>query len=402
MDRILLGQLGSNGDCLYATILARQLRADHPDAHITWAISSQCVDVLRNNPHVDEVWEVPIRDWSRQAAMWPVFEREALHRYVLGDFDHVVLSQISPSNFQNYDGTVRPSILRAYGRPVTVPVENVICLTDEEIARVEEFARNERLAEFEHRILFECSSKSGQSFVTPDLAQEVASHLYGILPGATCIFSTHLPMKLSDPRSRYAGHLSLRETAHLTRHCTLFAGAGSGGTVAASSTASSAIDMIVLLKASTSVFASFAHDFEYFGITDRTILEMTDQNPRRIAACIAEACRNGARAAAQEFDSRIPVRFDHYFRSVEDALTARHRYLDAALSLLHTAGRYGWTRELIDYGRLRVAPNLELDPRWVFRPSRSPGEMLRRELADAARHPAAAPRQGRWKDERHV
>ena len=30
MTRILLGQLGSNGDCLYATIVARQIKKDFP------------------------------------------------------------------------------------------------------------------------------------------------------------------------------------------------------------------------------------------------------------------------------------------------------------------------------------------------------------------------------------
>ncbi len=399
MDSILLGQLSANGDCFYATILARQLRADHPDAHITWAISSHCVDSIRNNPHIDEIWEIPIRNRDRMAEMWPVFEHEAVHRYKLGDFDHVLLPQIAPANFQNYDGTVRPSILRSYGRPITVPIENVISLTEEEIANVERFARDANLHEAEHVILFECAAQSGQSFVTPDTAQEIAACLYKILPNAICVFSTHLPMKLRDKRSRYAGSLSLRETAHLTHHCKLFVGAGSGGTVAASSTASADIDMIILLKASTSVYASFAHDFEYFGIEDRTILEMTDERPQHIAECIAETCRHGIAAAMPTFDSRIPVRFDLYFGTIGNALLSRYRYLDAATSLLYTGHRYGWTRELIDFARKEVEANLTIDPRWAFKPSRQPAEKLRSELARAENEPATEPKQGRWKDE---
>ena len=49
-DRILLGQLGAHGDCLYATILARQLRRDYPSAFITWAISDRSSGLLANNP----------------------------------------------------------------------------------------------------------------------------------------------------------------------------------------------------------------------------------------------------------------------------------------------------------------------------------------------------------------
>ena len=93
------------------------------------------------------------------------------------------------------------------------------------------------LADIEHKILFECSSKSGQSFVTPDKAQDIADELYRILPNSCVIFSTHLPMELRDQRSRNAGSLTLREISHLTHHVDLFVGAGSGGSVSASSTA---------------------------------------------------------------------------------------------------------------------------------------------------------------------
>src|SRR5262249_21270433 len=146
-------------DCLYATILARQLRKDYPDAHITWAISRQCARLLINNPHIDEVWEISLGDQmherdQRDAAVWTIFEREALRDYVRREFDHVLLSQVFPNNFQNCDGTVRPSILRAYGRPITVPIENIIALTPHEIDRVEQFALVQGLAKFRHRILF--------------------------------------------------------------------------------------------------------------------------------------------------------------------------------------------------------------------------------------------------------
>lgn len=391
MDRILLGQLGANGDCLYATILARQLRHDHPDAHITWAISSQCAGLLANNPDVDAVWEVPQRDRSQFATLWQVFEQEAMRRCVRREFDHIVLSQIAPNNFQNYDGTVRPSILRAYGRPITVPIENVICLTQDEIDRTEAFVAEQGMDRFEHRILFECTAQSGQSFVTPDLAQEVAGLLYERLPDATVIFSTHLPMTLRDRRSRYAGTLSLRETAHLTLHATLFVGAGSGGTVAASSTASSRLPMIQLLSKSTSMFASFAHDFEYFGIEERPVLEMTDEDPARIADCIAAACSDGFEVAHEQFDSRIPVGFDHYLSIVEQHLLHQYRYLDAARSLTHTADRYGWGAELIEFGSTRIAPKIRNDPGWLFAHNRDFGDEFRARIADAARHPAVPP-----------
>jgi hypothetical protein len=389
-DRILLGQLGANGDCLYATILARQLRQDYPSATITWAISDRSASLLTNNPHVDEVWKIPVEATNMQQ-IWSVFEREAVRLWMRREFDQIVLSQIWPNNFHNYDGTVRPSILRSYGRPITVPIENVIRLADAELARVEDFVSTNRIASFAHRILFECSSRSGQSFITPDLAQDIARRVYSLLPEATVIFSTDLPMTLDDKRSRYAGTLSLRETAHLTHHCTLFVGAGSGGTVAASSTASRPLPMILLLKQSMSMYASFAHDFEYFGIKDRRVAEITDGNPDHIARSIARAATHGFGAA--DVGASLPINFDHYFGQIRTGLLAKMRYLDAAQSLLITTGRYGWAPELIEFGRREIAGKLAIDPSWCFPRSRRVGERLKSELADASRRPSEPARQ---------
>ncbi len=366
MRRILLGQLGANGDCLYATILARQIRHDHPDAHITWAISEQCAGLLRNNPHIDEIWKIDMPEWAGAELAWRVFEREAVRRMLRHEFDRVYLSQIWPNNFQYYDGTIRPSILRSYGAPITVPIENVIVLDREEQANVDDFVRQNALDAFEHRILFECSAKSGQSFVTPQLAQEIARHLYARLPSACVLFSTHLPMRLDHPNSRYVGVLSLRETAALTHHCTLFVGAGSGGTVAATSTAAAkCLPIVQLLSASTSVYASFAHDFEHFGLPSERIMEMTCEDPATIALAIATVCTEGIATAQTRHSMRIAVRFEHYCNLITHNLLSQDRYLDAAQSLLTTAGRYGWQRELREFGMLKLAPYLARDPDWI-------------------------------------
>ncbi|MBC7982243.1 MAG: hypothetical protein H7Y02_00155 [Candidatus Obscuribacterales bacterium] len=374
MQRILLGQLGANGDCLYATILARQIRSDYPDAHITWAISTQCAGVLRNNSYVDELWEVPMPDLHSQDIVWRVFEREVGRRLLRHEFDRAYLSQIWPNNFQNYDGTIRPSILRSYGAPITVPIENVIVLDEEERNNVDEFVAQSALATFQHRILFECSSKSGQSFITPSLAQEVAEHLYAVLPSATVVFSTHLPMALRHPNSRYAGGLTLRETAGLTHHCSLFVGAGSGGTVAATSTAAKWLPMIQLLSASTSVFASFAHDLKFYGLPYEQIVEMTQEAPKLIAQAIALACSEGIASARAAFDASIPVRFDHYIDLITANLLNQGRYLDAAESLLITVNRYDWSPALRQFGLTRIAPNLASDIGWLHQHRRRVGE----------------------------
>ena len=62
--RALIGQLGANGDCLYATTLARQIKADFPECELTWAVASACAHILVNNPHVDDVWVWKVDDWA--------------------------------------------------------------------------------------------------------------------------------------------------------------------------------------------------------------------------------------------------------------------------------------------------------------------------------------------------
>ena len=57
--KILLLQLMSNGDCLYATAIARQIKEDNPGCQLTWAIASFCKTIIDGNPYVDAVWEIP-------------------------------------------------------------------------------------------------------------------------------------------------------------------------------------------------------------------------------------------------------------------------------------------------------------------------------------------------------
>lgn len=315
--------------------------------------------------------------------MWKVFEREATRRLLRHEFDHALFSQIWPNNFQNYDGTVRPSLLRSYGKPITVPIENIVYLTDDEKERAERFAKEAGLMSFEQRIMFECSSKSGQSFVTPDLAQDIAERVYRVLPNATVIFSTNVPMALRHPNSRHAGAVSLRESAWLTRYCTLFVGSASGATVAATSTAASQLPMIQLLLGRTSVYASFAHDFEYYGLPNDHILEMTDEDPDHIAECVVEVCSGGIGAARARFGAGPSLHFNHYFELIGWFLLDIHRYLDAAQSLTATAERYGWRPEFVAFGKERIAPKLAADFSWLFPHRRRAGEEFLERLASA-------------------
>lgn len=391
MTNILLGQLGSNGDCLYTTTLARQIKHDFPDCHLTWAISTLCKGVIENNPHVDAVWEVQVDSWGDLNAAWKAFEAEAARELARGRFDHTFLTQICPSHFGNYDGTIRPSIFRNYPRPITVPVETVINLTDFEKQKVAQWADDKGLANFDKVVVFECSSKSGQSFVTPALAADIAGLVALKNPRVAFVLSTHENVTSDLPQIIHGGELSMRETAALTHYADLFVGCGSGLTVVATSAAAKPdLPNIQILKQSTSVYASFKHDFEYFGKPAGHFLETTHSNPDRLAATILTALDEGIAEAKSKFGEEIPLNFHWYFELIDQMLLQTRQYVEAANSLTVTIERYGRRPDLLRFAKALICPFIELDPNAQFPRGR---EIIDRLTAVLASDSALTPRE---------
>src|ERR1700682_5266273 len=129
--KILLGILVANGDCLMATVLAKQIKQDYSGCHLTWAVSNLCKQVVVNNPFVDAIWEVRLNNKKEaEYESWYRFQDEALKRKRNGDFDEVFFTQIYPINVSNYDGTTRGTIYNSYPHSVTVNATPVLRLYD--------------------------------------------------------------------------------------------------------------------------------------------------------------------------------------------------------------------------------------------------------------------------------
>ncbi len=382
MTRILLGMLASNGDCLYATAIARQIKMDFAGCHLTWAIGSLSSRVLANNPDIDEVWELPQSSWSDMEHDWTLFEIEAHQLADAGRFDHVFLTQISPARFANYDGTIRPSVFRNFGCPVTVPIDVTINLSEQEKAEVDSWFQASPASSASQVVLCECSSKSGQSFMTVDLALQVAERITAAQSKAVVILSTHEALPTQHPRIISGGALSIRQTARLTEHVDLFVGCGSGLTVAAtSSVAKSGLPNIQILKRSTSVYASFRHDFAHFGKPTGHFLELTSEDPEHLGKVAVAALSDGFAAAQAEFDDPVPLCFGWYRELISLMLLERGKYMDAVHSLLITTARYGWHAELREFARHYVLPFLEADLRSALPHRREEIDRLRAGVA---------------------
>lgn len=391
MTRILLGQLGSNGDCLYATAIARQIKHDFPDCHLTWAISSLCRGVIDNNPHVDAVWEVELTGWPDMKEVWCRFEEEAWQEVALGTYDLAYLTQIFPNHFCNFDGTVRPSMFRNFPRPITVPVQPVIRLTETEERRVDDWAAEKGLAGYRKAVLCECSSKSGQSFVTPSLMVDVAKIVGENDPDIAFILSTHEEIHADSPQIIHGGDLSMRETARLTHHADLFVGCGSGLTVVTTSSAAKpALPNMQILSEATSVFASFKHDFDYFGLPSDHFVETTSSEPEMLARMVLSALNDGLSACRMKYGRVIPVEFQHYLDLIDQTLVRPGHYVDAAQSLNLTMERYGPDRVLCAFASAVVLPFLDLDPRAGFPRGRREADRLATMVASQRAKSASA------------
>ncbi|HTX98465.1 MAG TPA: hypothetical protein VMG09_00455 [Bacteroidota bacterium] len=340
-SRILLGQLSCNGDILYATTIARQIKKDFPGCHLTWAVASLYRRVLDGNPFVDEIWEIPARSRAEIEPLWPSFAREAKARKKRGEFDEVFLTQVNPDNYRNFDGTVRASIFRGYPRPITVPVTPVMRLFPDEVERVRELVTRTGFCSGEYRVLFEAASTSNQSFITPKFAHETATLVLQRLPGARFILSSDIPVRSDDPRIIDGSVVRFRENAELTRYSSLLVGCSSGITWLSTSDWATPLPMIQLLRRETSVFASVVHDAEHFGLPTEPILEMTECLPSRLAECIVLALSEGLPSAKAKFHERIPVRLNLYFFTFIRAQLIAKRPLTILSSLRHVYRRYG-------------------------------------------------------------
>ena len=348
-NRVLLGQLISNGDCLYATAIAQQIKHDFPGCHLTWAVSSLCRKTIEENPWIDSIWEIPLAGWSGEflRASWDSFAIEALERYEQGLYDFVFFTQIYPGNPHHFEGTVRPGIFLGYPGKITVPLEPSLVLRAEEVERVKHFAQQSRLEDFEQVILFECSSKSGQSHITPEFAQRAAESIVKESAGrhAVILCSQHAVQRPLEGIID-GSILTLREMAELTKYCTLLIGCSSGISCISTSTWAKPLPMIQLLSRQCAMFASLAHDYLYFGLPTSHVIEMFDADVERLVSCFNFFVKHGWESTTATYHEEPQVAFEYYLGFAKGFLFSVYDYFGFCVSLRNVVDRYGWHPEL--------------------------------------------------------
>lgn len=355
MKRFLIGQLGAYGDCLFATTIARQIKHDHPDCHLTWAVGSNYKNILDNNPYIDAIWGYPVASRWESVDKWYEFKSEAIVRKERGEFDEIYFTQAYPGNPQAFYDTLRASMFRIYPNPITVPLDPVLVLSAEEVLYVAQFADRHDLKSKKNVILVECSPQSNQSFVTYQMLWEIATKITDKFENTCVIMSGHKAICCNTNRNIIDGSvLTFRENAEITKYCTLLVGTGSGITQVCQSDWAKTLPTIQLLQKHT--VASIIVDHNFFGLSTESIIEMTSCNEAQIIGCIGHVIEKGVISARLKYCERIVpdftiIRFHMRFATA----VLYHKYFDIIPAFIIACRDYGFSIRL--FGFLSTFPS---------------------------------------------
>jgi ADP-heptose:LPS heptosyltransferase len=286
--KILMVHLVANGDCLMATSIARQIKIDYPDYKLHWAISFKCKHIIEENPYIDEIIEVKYSEKDNPFKnVWYDFLKEAQHK----NYYKIFRTQIYPENEFCYDGTTRSSTFNTYPGKITIPPIPILKLREIEKINAKDFSDKNNLLNYKHRILFECSPGSGQSFMNLELAIELSKQITNSFKDAIVILSTHFKIDSPGDRIVVANEVSLRENAALSHYCTFLIGCSSGISWLLTTEEAKKLNTVQILTKSAYGFrfASMVYDFEYWKLNTDHILETDQDNLEQLRIIISES-----------------------------------------------------------------------------------------------------------------
>lgn len=288
-NKILLAHLNSNGDCLYATVIARQIKeVDYPGCHLTWAVNSKSKQSILLNPYVDEIWEIPTLSSITSEVEWNDFVSKAEQRKSAGDFNHIFYTQLIGRNFNQVDGGIRSSTYNNYPNKITVSQQPILRLSASEVERVKTFAQQQQLNKYTHVILMECGPESFQSSLNPASSLQWARELLSTHKDLAIILSSNKKIETTLPGIIDGSLLTFRENAELTKYCSLFIGCSSGISWLTTTDWAKPLPKIIINNYSFRLFASMVYDHEYAGLPVNDIIELRqDKNVmERLEQCV--------------------------------------------------------------------------------------------------------------------
>ncbi len=310
-QRILLIQLFSNGDCLYATTIAKQIKIDTPNCTLQWLVLKPYTAILKNNPYIDEL--IVLDKISDENADDTYNRAINLAEQKIKDeqTDKYYFSQILGDNISNYDGCLRRSIFRGYNKTITVDKSPILVLDEEEKNRALTFAQNNNLAKYTNVLLFETSPLSGQTNLSEKEIIEIACAINN-LEGTCIILSSYKSFDINLPNVFDGSTLSIRETVALTHFCTHLVGCSSGITWASISTAGKQLPMLQLLNANAYYFNPPSIDFKFSNIDETNVIELYNFTPSLVIDVVKTMLFENVANAREKFNQSVKNKFKIY------------------------------------------------------------------------------------------
>ena len=312
-QNILLVHLNSNGDCLFTTVIAKQIKEiDYPECHLTWAISNRCKQTIILNPHVDQIWEIPTAESLASEKEWIEVVSNAEQRKAAGDFDIIFYIQLIIQNALKFDGGIRSSTYNNYPNKITVSHKPVLRLSENEVKRVKEFAKMHHLHQYKQVILIECGPESFKSFLTPISMLDWAIKITASQKDVAIILSSN--KKIDSPTSSIidGSVLSFRENAELTKYCTLFIGCSSGISWLTTTDWAKPLPKIIITNYNYWLFSSMVYDHQFVGLPVNDIIEMKGDKTviQRLHNCTLAVLHGSFNATKNQYHQ--PFKINNY------------------------------------------------------------------------------------------
>jgi hypothetical protein len=342
--RILMIQLFSNGDCLIATTVARQIRHDFPNAHVTWAVATSCQSMLFQNPDIDQVRLVELDPAENKEKAYERFLKQAQAEQAAGQYDQIIVPQIIGDNYALYDGCIRTSIYRNYGRPITVDHTPVLVLSPEEDQRAQLFYEEHKLGAYKHIILFECAPLSGQVAFSVDYLRAFAAAIEN--KSIAIVFSSGKKIPIEAPHVFNGSVLTIRETVAFAKKCDLLIGCSSGITWAVTSLKEHKIPMVQVLDKQAYYYNPPSVAFERLHESADHIIERYDVDAYTLADCVHVIYMQGVDQARRLFHQPAVKNF-RIFRGIIFRFLRAGKWKLLRLFMQQNIRIHGWNLSML-------------------------------------------------------
>jgi hypothetical protein len=346
-EKILLVQLFSNGDCLFVTTIARQIKINYPDCELTWQVSSKCKSMLLHNPDVDLIEEVEISDATQNRLVFDSVVTDAMLKKQEGIYDRIIIPQLLGSNMKFYDGIVCTSLYRASGLKITVDTKPVLILTDVEKQTAAEFAQKNNLCVYKNIVLFECAPQTNQLLLTDEIILDYCLRI--ISNKNTCvILSAPKAYNFLQQHILDGNTLSIRETVALTHHCTHLLGCSSGISWAATSNEAKLLPTIQILAPDAYYFNPLSLTFRKLNRSTENLLELIEFNNEKIQIVFKDIFQVGFQEAKEKHHQQVKIQFK-LFRGIIHQFLLEGKFSEIVTFVRVNWKEHGFNLSMIKY-----------------------------------------------------